>query len=52
MSSFDVLRRHRVAINRFGGALLVLIGILLVSGAWTWLMVLLRGSISSFEPAI
>ena len=52
MASFGVLRRHRVAITRFGGALLVLIGVLLVTGVWTDLMVWLRGGISSFEPAI
>ena len=52
MASFGVLRRHRVAITRFGGALLVLIGVLLVTGAWTDLMVWLRGGISSFEPVV
>ena len=39
MSAFDVLRRHRVAINRAGGAMLVLLGVLLVSGVWTDLVV-------------
>lgn len=52
MASFGVLRRHRVAITRFGGGLLVLIGLLLVTGVWTDLMVWLRGGISGFEPAI
>lgn len=52
MDSFEVLRRHRVGIARFGGLLLVLIGLLLVTGTWTELMSLVRGSIVRFEPAI
>ncbi len=31
----DVLRRHRLGIARFGGAMLVVVGVLLVSGLWT-----------------
>jgi cytochrome c-type biogenesis protein len=39
MSAFDVLRRHRVAINRAGGGMLVLLGVLLVTGIWGDLIV-------------
>ena len=39
MSAFDVLRRYRVAINRAGGGMLVLLGVLLVTGLWTQLIV-------------
>jgi cytochrome c-type biogenesis protein len=39
LSAFDLLRRHRVAINRGGGVLLVLIGVLLVTGLWNDLIV-------------
>ena len=39
MTAFGVLRRHRLAINRAGGVMLVLIGVLLVSGLWNDLMV-------------
>jgi cytochrome c-type biogenesis protein len=39
MSAFDVLRRHRVAINRAGGGMLVLLGVLLVTGLWGDLIV-------------
>ncbi|WP_298991046.1 cytochrome c biogenesis CcdA family protein [uncultured Pseudokineococcus sp.] len=31
----EVLRRHRVALSRAGGALLVVVGLLLVTGVWT-----------------
>ncbi|MFI7587982.1 cytochrome c biogenesis CcdA family protein [Spongisporangium articulatum] len=50
--SFDVLRRHRLAITRFGGAMLVLIGVLLVTGLWSQLMVTVQGSIAGFEVAL
>ncbi len=36
------LRRHAQAVTRFGGAVLVLIGLLLVTGAWTEMMLWLR----------
>jgi len=31
----EVLRRHRVALARLGGAMLVVVGLLLVTGVWT-----------------
>jgi len=52
MRVLTVLRRHRVAINRFGGVLLMVIGILLVSGAFTAATRLLRGPISGFAPVL
>jgi cytochrome c-type biogenesis protein len=42
------LRRHRVLITRIGGALMVLTGLLLVTGAWDAMVELLRGPISRF----
>ncbi|SNR48827.1 cytochrome c biogenesis CcdA family protein [Blastococcus mobilis] len=36
------LRRHARAVTRFGGAVLVLVGLLLLTGAWTELMQWLR----------
>lgn len=34
----EVLRRHRVGISRFGGGLLVVVGVLMASGLWiTWI---------------
>ncbi|MDK3255704.1 cytochrome c biogenesis CcdA family protein [Blastococcus capsensis] len=36
------LRRHARAVTRFGGAVLVLVGLLLVTGAWTEMMGWLR----------
>ena len=52
MGAFGVLRRHRVAINRAGGAMLVLIGVLLVTGAWTDLVARTQGVVAGFTPLI
>lgn len=52
MRVLDVLRRHRVAIARFGGVLLVVVGVLLVTGLWTTWIDALRVPISGFETVI
>jgi len=52
MRALDVLRRHRLAVSRFGGALLVVVGLLLVSGVWTSWVDALRVPISGFETVI
>ncbi|MBE7701884.1 cytochrome c biogenesis protein CcdA [Oerskovia sp. Sa1BUA8] len=46
------LRRHRVAIMRIGGGMLIVIGLALVTGVWgTWTS-RLGGLITGFEPVI
>ena len=52
MRVLGVLRRHHVAVNRFGGVLLVVIGALLATGAFSSLMGELRGPIGDFETVI
>jgi cytochrome c-type biogenesis protein len=52
MSAFGAVRRHRVLVTRLGGAMLVLVGVLLVSGAWDGLIGRLQGSITGFETVI
>lgn len=47
-----VLRRHRVAITRIGGALLVLIGLALVSGLWGMWTQSLQGLVAGFQPVL
>ena len=39
LGAFDVVKRHYAVVMRLGGALLVLVGLLLVSGLWESLMV-------------
>jgi cytochrome c-type biogenesis protein len=46
------LRRHNLAIMRIGGAMLVLVGILLVTGWWMDFTIWLRVTIPGFETAL
>lgn len=46
------LKRHIRIINIIGGVLLILVGVVMVSGLWTRLMSSLGGVISGFVPAI
>jgi cytochrome c-type biogenesis protein len=52
MTAFGVLRRHRVAITRAGGLMLVVIGVLLVTGWWGRLVGDLQGTITDFIPVV
>jgi cytochrome c-type biogenesis protein len=42
LGATSFLKRHARAVTRFGGAILVLVGVLLVTGAWTEMMQWLR----------
>lgn len=46
------LRRHNLAIMRIGGVMLVLVGILLVTGWWTDFTIWLRVTVPGFETAL
>lgn len=46
------VRRHRTAISRVGGAVLIVVGLLLVTGVWGTVMNWLQGSIAGFEPVL
>jgi len=46
------LKRHIRVINITGGVLLILVGVVMVSGLWTRLMSSLGGVIGGFVPAI
>jgi cytochrome c-type biogenesis protein len=52
MDAFGVVRRHRVAVTRAGGGLLVLVGVLLVTGLWTHVITSLQGAVNGFETVI
>ncbi|GAA2029411.1 cytochrome c biogenesis protein CcdA [Agromyces tropicus] len=51
-SALAFVRRHIRAVNLIGGALLIVIGLLMVSGLWTIWMYELQAVISGFVPAI
>jgi cytochrome c-type biogenesis protein len=46
------LRRHQPALLRVGGVLMVLVGLLLVTGLWTSITADLRSAVASFVPVI
>lgn len=46
------LRTHNLAIMRIGGAMLVIVGLLLVTGAWTEFTIWLRVTLPGFETVI
>ena len=47
MGATSLLRRHARTVTRVGGVVLVVVGVLLVTGAWTDLMEWLRGWLAS-----
>jgi cytochrome c-type biogenesis protein len=52
LGAFAVVKRHYALVMRIGGGLLVLVGLLLVTGVWEDLMVEVRGWVSGFETAV
>lgn len=52
LGAFDVVKRHYAVVMRIGGALLVLVGLLLVSGLWEAAMVHLRGVVGGATAAV
>jgi cytochrome c-type biogenesis protein len=52
LGTLAVVQRHSAWVMRLGGAMLVLIGVLLVTGLWDDLTISLRTLIRGFTPAI
>jgi cytochrome c-type biogenesis protein len=48
MRVFDLARRHARAVTRVGGCMLVLVGLLQVTGAWTGLIAQMPGWITGY----
>lgn len=46
------LRRHRRAFQRLGGGLLVLLGLAMVTGLWTWVSGYLQGLVANFQTLV
>jgi cytochrome c-type biogenesis protein len=46
------VRRHQAWVTRAGGAMLVVVGLLLVTGAWDLLIAGMRGWVSGFETVV
>jgi cytochrome c-type biogenesis protein len=52
MTAFSWVKRHYLVIMRTGGAMLVVIGVLLVTGAWNDIVVELQIWANGFVPAV
>jgi cytochrome c-type biogenesis protein len=52
LGAFAVVKRHYALVMRIGGLLLVVVGLLLVSGVWESVMIEMRGWIAGFETAV
>jgi cytochrome c-type biogenesis protein len=52
LGAFAWFRQHQVWVMRIGGAMLVLLGVLLVTGAWGSLVSSMQGWISGFEVIV
>lgn len=52
LGAMNVVKRHYAVVTRVGGGLLVLIGLLLVSGVWERLMIHLRIVVGGFTPSV
>ncbi|RCG30375.1 cytochrome c biogenesis protein CcdA [Sphaerisporangium album] len=52
LRTFAAVRRHSRLITRAGGAMLVLVGVLLVTGLWGQIIASMQGWVGGFEPVI
>lgn len=52
LAAFAVVKRHRLAVMRLGGGMLVAVGLLLVTGVWGDLTRIMQGWISGFQTVI
>lgn len=53
MGALDFFKRHRVALQRIGGAMLVVIGLLMMTGAWTAFVSWIQAElVQDFVPVI
>ena len=52
VSAVAVLRRHSLRLERAGGAVLVLVGVLLVTGVWDLVLTALQPAVNGFTPAL
>jgi len=52
MGAVGWVRRHQVWVMRFGGGMLVVVGLLLVTGVWNSLIVDVRTWVGGFETVI
>jgi len=52
VTAVGALRRHSLALERLGGALLVTLGLLLITGLWDHLLLSVRPAVTDFTPSL
>lgn len=52
MRALEWFKRHQRGISTFGGSLLIIVGLMLVTGTWDALVNDMRGWIAGFEPPV
>lgn len=52
VAAIGVLRRHSLRLERAGGGVLVVVGVLLVTGLWDRVLLALQPAVSGFTPAL
>ncbi|MFY9914110.1 MAG: cytochrome c biogenesis protein CcdA [Nocardioidaceae bacterium] len=52
MGAVGWVRRHQLAVMRFGGAMLVVVGVLLVSGVWSAMVVHVQNWVGDYVTAV
>jgi cytochrome c-type biogenesis protein len=50
--AMGAVRRHRRGVQMAGGAVLVVVGVLLATGLWADLLARLQGTIAGFTPVV
>jgi len=52
LTLFAGIRRHYALVSRIGGGLLVVIGLMLISGLWDQMTIALRVWVSSYQTSL
>ena len=52
LGAFAAVKRHYTLVTRVGGALLVVVGLLLISGIWGQLMIEMRGWVAGYSTVV
>ncbi|MGZ6793606.1 MAG: cytochrome c biogenesis CcdA family protein, partial [Mycobacteriales bacterium] len=52
LGAFAAVKRHYALVLRLGGGMLVVIGLLLVSGLWGQLVLQLQGTVNGYTPPV
>lgn len=52
LTAIGWVRRHQLAVMRLGGGMMVVVGVLLVTGAWDYVIAWTQTQVSGFETAV